>query len=290
MIDIKEINTVGEAFKYMARELFHAGIDLANLEARLLVSKVVKISPETIILFPEKTISTLELKELQNKLVRRCAHEPMAYLMEEREFWSLNFFVCPEVLIPRPESETIIEAVINCIPRRDVLCRILDFGTGSGCLLLALLSEYRRALGLGIDISRHSIAIAKKNSEMNGFRNRANFHFGDWAVKSKTFKGPFEIIVSNPPYIPSSQVSKLDPGIFNYEPLGSLDGGADGLVPYRKILATGLALLAKNGIIVLEVGVDQADKVVDIAIRLGYKLVEIRNDLASIPRVVTFKR
>ena len=289
MIGQKEINTVGDAFKFVAKKLFHAGIDLANLEARLLVSKTVKTSPEQIFLFPEKEISASELKELKNSLIRRCAHEPIAYLMGEQEFWSLRFFVSSGVLIPRPESEIIVEAILNCVPEKDISYRILDLGTGSGCLLIALLSEYSSALGLGIDISKCSIEIAEKNSKINGFRKRTKFQLGDWTMDRDKFGGPFEIIVSNPPYVPSSQISALDPGIFNYEPIQSLDGGVDGLSRYREILEVGLALLSESGIIALEIGIGQADKVIDIASSLGYNLVEVRKDLASIPRVLTFK-
>jgi len=209
----------------------------------------------------------------------------MAYILGEREFWSLPLFVGPGVLVPRPETETLVEAALEAFPDRRVPLGILDLGTGSGCLLLALLREYPNASGVGVDRSAEALAHATLNARRHGLADRAHLVHGDWG---RGLAGPFELIVANPPYVASGELTELAPEVARYEPRAALDGGADGLDAYRAILPDLPRLLAPAGVACLEIGAGQATALAALAEVAGFR-VAVRPDLAGIPRCLVLR-
>jgi len=219
-------------------------------------------------------------------VIRRAAREPLALILGRREFWSLDFAVSPATLIPRPESETLIEAALAAFAGRDPPDRVLDLGTGTGCLLLAALSEFRSAFGVGVDRSAEAAPLAKANASALGLAGRAAFVCADWAG---ALGARFDLILCNPPYIPTSCLPGLMPDVAEHEPWSALDGGSDGYAAYRHLLPEILRLLQPDGVAVLELGLDQADAVGDMARRMGL-VVDFRNDLSGIERAVLLRR
>jgi release factor glutamine methyltransferase len=210
----------------------------------------------------------------------------MAYILGEREFWSLPLFVGPGVLVPRPETETLVEAALEAFPDRTAPLRILDLGTGSGCLLLALLREYPNASGVGVDRSAEALAHATLNARRHGLADRALLVRGDWG---RGLAESFELIVANPPYVASGELAELAPEVARYEPRAALDGGADGLDAYRAILPDLPRLLAPAGVACLEIGAGQATALAALAEVGGFR-VAVRPDLAGIPRCLVLRR
>jgi len=209
----------------------------------------------------------------------------MSSILGRREFWSLDFVVTPDTLAPRPDSETLIEAVLAALPDRSAPLSLVDFGTGTGCLLLTLLSELPNAEGIGIDISRPALAIAGGNAKRLGLADRCRFLCSDW---SAALEGRFDLIISNPPYIPSGDIAGLEPEVARFEPLSALDGGADGLDAYRALAAQIPPLLKPGGIGAFEVGAGQAPQVAALLAEAGLTPRGIHRDLGGIERVVTF--
>jgi release factor glutamine methyltransferase len=219
-------------------------------------------------------------------IARRAAREPVSYILGRREFWSLDFAVTPACLDPRPDSETVVEAVLAKLPDRNRAWRILDLGTGSGCLLLALLSELPNATGVGLDVSPEALGVALGNAHRLGLGNRARFMERDWA---RGLDGEFDVIVANPPYIPSAEIETLAPEIARYEPRRALDGGKDGLDAYRAIIPNLGRALAPGGFAALEIGATQAERVGRLAREAGFA-AECRPDLAGRDRCLIVTR
>lgn len=213
---------------------------------------------------------------------RRARHEPLAYLTGRREFWSLDLAVSPVTLIPRPDSETLIEAALRHTPDRARIHTVLDLGTGTGALLLAALSEYKAASGIGTDRIAAAASLARDNARRLGFGARCRFVVADWAAP---LAGSFDLILSNPPYIPSAVLADLMPDVAQYEPRSALDGGADGLDAYRSIIADLPRLLTKGGIAVIEAGIGQGQALADLAAQAGL-VATTHADLAGIPRAI----
>ena len=220
----------------------------------------------------------------ESYVMRRIAHEPVAYITGRKEFWSLDLEVGPGVLIPRPDTETIIEQVLDRFPNPGTPLKLLDLGTGSGCLLIALLKEFPKATGLGIDSSDKALAIASRNVTRHGLDGRATLQAGNWL---EALDGGWDVIVSNPPYIPSGDIAGLDPDVRGYEPLSALDGGPDGLDAIR-VLAAGLGRVLK-GYAFIEFGIGQSAAVVAVAAGAGLEVIHIAADLGGIPRVLVTK-
>lgn len=265
-----------------------AGIDNVRFEARLLLSHATGLTIEQLIARgpdPAPATAATALRELTARRVRR---EPMAYILGEREFWGLPFKVSPAVLIPRPDSETLIETVLDLLPDRGRELRILDLGLGSGCLLLTLLREYPQATGVGIDASETALAVARANAEALGVAARVRLSTGDWrqAGWMNLLDGPFDLLVSNPPYIESHAVEGLMPEVARHEPRLALDGGADGLAAYRIIAAAAPALVVPGGWAVVEVGEGQAAATASLFAAAGLAPRPARADLGGIERVV----
>lgn len=216
----------------------------------------------------------------------------MAYILGEREFWGLPFKVSPAVLVPRPDSETVVEAVLGLMPDRACAWRILDLGVGSGCLLLTLLREYPRASGVGLDASSEALAVAQHNAEALGVSDRVRLVSGDWRRAGWTdgLDGPFDLVVSNPPYIEGAAIEGLMPEVSRFEPKLALDGGLDGLDAYRLIAAAAPALVAAGGYLVAEVGDGQALDVQGLFSAAGLAPLAPWKDLGGIERVVPAKQ
>jgi len=216
-------------------------------------------------------------------LARAAAHEPLSRIEGRREFWGLEFLLSADTLDPRPESETVVEAVLARLPQRRRAYRFLDLGTGSGCLLLALLSEYRNSVGLGVDIAFGAAATARINARRLGFAGRAQFAVADWAA---AVKGPFDVVVANPPYIASGCIPGLPAGVRDFDPRLALDGGADGLAAYRGIAADLRRLLMPGGLFATEIGSTQGETVARLLRDAGLVVDQIIPDLAGFDRCV----
>ena len=274
--------TVGDALASTRTALSQAGIDSAALDARLLVAHAISVPVERVIAWPEHTLPSDAAERLRRLLARRVAREPMSQILGHREFWSLDFKVTSDVLTPRPDSETVIEAVLEHVGDRRRPLRIVDLGVGSGCLLLALLSELPAARGLGVDQSVAALAIARQNAECLGLGERVRWHEGDWL---DGIDERFDIIVSNPPYIPTAALAALDPEL-RYEPHAALDGGRDGLDAYRNIARHLRQKLMPGGIVALEIGHDQGNAVTAILTAAGLDAWRRRADLSGRERCI----
>ena len=247
------------------RRLGEAGVDNPRLDSRLLWDHA-QHNPG----------------QFEALVKRRLAREPVAYITGVKEFWSLEFEVEPGVLIPRPETETIVEQVLDRFPGNSAPLKILDLGTGSGCLLVALLKEYPNASGLGIDSSDKVTDVARRNMTRHGVAARVEVRLGNWL--DGLAGGPWDVIVSNPPYIPSADIAGLQPEVRDFEPLGALDGGPDGLDAVRAMVA-GFRRL-DSGTAFVEIGAGQAESAQALMAAAGLSVHHVALDLAGIPRVV----
>lgn len=221
--------------------------------------------------------------EFESFIVRRVAREPVAYITGRKEFWSLDFAVGPGALIPRPETETLIEQMLVHFPDRAAPLDVLDLGTGTGCLLVAALHEYRHARGAGVDSSAQALAWAHRNVEKHGLQKRCELVLGDFA----DMPGAYDVILSNPPYIRSADIAELEPEVRLHEPRAALDGGPDGLDAYRALGPVLRRLLKPGGLVFLEIGAGQGDAATGL---LGLEILGIAPDLAGIPRAVIGKK
>jgi len=228
---------------------------------------------------------------LRELTARRVQREPMAYILGEREFWGLSFKVSPAVLVPRPDSETLIEAALALMPDRQRPWRIVDLGLGSGCLLLTLLREYPAACGVGLELSEEALAVAQANAEALEVAARARLVSGDWRQPDwqQRLGGPFDLLVSNPPYIEARAIERLMPEVARFEPRLALDGGPDGLAAYHAIASAAPALVAPGGRVLVEAGEGQAFEISRIFTAAGLAMEGLWKDLAGIDRVVSAK-
>jgi release factor glutamine methyltransferase len=271
------MSTVGMALSAMRQRLNAAGIEQAGLEARLLLADALACEAAVVIGHPERPLAANEVVRLEERLCRRLQREPLAYILGRREFWSLSFIVDSHTLVPRPETETLVEAALErAAGRRDL--RLLDLGTGSGCLLLALLSELPDAWGLGVDIDEGALAVASANAQTLGLDERATFMRADWA---DALGGSFDLIVTNPPYVSEAEWAQLDRGVRDFEPRLALRAGADGLAAYRRILPALRRLLAPDGVALIETGGVSATLLPLLVREMGLEIVEMRQDLAD---------
>jgi release factor glutamine methyltransferase len=263
-------------------------MDGAHLDARLIVAYGLKMSSQQIFGYPERQLKNGDLERVRKLISRRSQYEPVALIVGEKEFWSLRFKVTAATLIPRPDSETLIEAVIAAHPDKKRPTRILDLGTGSGCLLLALLHEYQNARGVGIDFSEDALNVARFNGENLGVGDRVNFIKMDWK-NGVPILTDFDIIVSNPPYVAENDRSKLLVNVVGYEPQCALFAGRDGLKEYKTIIS--LLAETKNMTcdVFFEVGLNQANVVSKMLKNAGLRDIFIYPDLAGIERCVFAK-
>jgi release factor glutamine methyltransferase len=270
---------VADALRQGAAILRRADIDNPAREARLLLAHAMGREPAALL---GATDTIADAAVFEALLARRAAHEPMAFLLGSQGFWTLDFLVGPATLIPRPDSETIVEAALTLPPPGDVL----DLGTGTGCLLLSVLHERPAAFGVGVDLSPQAVGLAQRNAVRLGLAERSAFLCGNWAT---SLRGRFDLILSNPPYIEASAIPSLMAEVSLHEPRTALDGGADGLDAYRSIVAALPDLLTRNGAAVLELGIGQGPAVGALARQAGFA-AGFRPDLAGIDRAIVLVR
>lgn len=257
-----------------------AGIESARLEARLLLAHILGISPDELI-SGARAIDSHAHDAFTAALNRRLGHEPLAYIVGSKEFWSLPFAVGPGALIPRPETELMIEMALARHADHNAALRALDLGTGSGCILLAFLATFPNATGLGIDISEQALHWARQNAQMNGLTGRSQFVIGDWA---RDLTETFDVIFTNPPYIDAAGMASLAPDVKNHEPELALLGGADGMACYHALAPHIANHLASKGHAFVEIGMGQEAAVSAIMAGAGLETHHIATDLAGIAR------
>ena len=237
-----------------------------ELDSEIILSDIMKVSREFLIVNNRVNISKNIIKKYSLAIKRRINKEPIAYIIGKKEFWSEDFLVNKATLIPRPETELLICKVIDFFKNKRI--NILDIGTGSGCILLAILKELNFARGIGIDISAKAIQMAKVNSKILNLSNHSKFKICDL---NKYNIGKYDLIVSNPPYIPSKDIKNLSKDIINYEPKTALDGGLDGLDLIKKVIYKSSRLLKRNGLLAIEIGFNQYKRVSSILRRYRFR-------------------
>ena len=283
------LQTGGGAVMVVKQRLVEAGVDNPRLDSRLLVAYVLGISPTHLFSYPETPLNEVQLEQIEKLAQRRASREPIARILGQREFWSLNFKVDKSTLVPRPDSETLVEAVLGRIQNKNSPLSILDLGTGSGCLLLALLSELKSASGLGVDLSEQALKVATANAKHLDLQDRVRFQRSNWFENINEKEKPFNIIISNPPYISNNEISHLEPDVSNFDPYVALSGGDDGLHAYRQLMPKMQEFIALDGIIAVEIGMDQAMDVVSYGASSGLQLDQILKDIAGLERVLVFR-
>ena len=276
--------TVGLALCAATRRLRAAEVEQPRRDARLLLAEALRLPPERLLTSPERTLDDLEAATFESLVARRASREPVSRILGRREFWGLSFRLSPETLDPRPDSETLVEAALGRLSARRP-SRLLDLGTGSGCLLLALLSERPESWGLGVDLSPAALATARTNALDLGLSRRAAFAVMDWTA---AVVGPFDAILCNPPYV--EEGAGLAPEVAVYDPPGALYAGSDGLVAYRQLVPGLPALLAPEGWALLELGAGQAAAVSALGRAAGFSKIEIKADLSGTPRCLALAR
>lgn len=275
--------TVGSALDEAEARLAAAGVEFARRDARLLLALALNM-PANELTREGALLSERQTTRLNALVNRRAAREPYAFIAGHREFWSLDFEVGPGVLVPRPETETLIEELGRTLGdqrrRRLALC---DFGTGSGCLLIAALVEFPAAIGLGLDNSSKALHWARKNIEKHCLFDRATLRHQDWTDE---ITDQFDVILSNPPYIRHQDVMALAPEVARYEPSSALDGGGDGLAAFRSLAPRIARTLRQDGVAFLEIGAGQSEDVKDVLENSGLKVERVVKDLAGIGRCI----
>ncbi|MDF3073981.1 MAG: Methylase of polypeptide chain release factor [Alphaproteobacteria bacterium] len=279
-------SSLRQALSAIALRLQDAGIERARAEARLLAAQALGISVEAVVGDDGRVLSETEQRALDDLARRRARREPMSQILGYREFYGRRFAVTADVLTPRPDSETLIEAVLSHVDRAAPL-RLLELGVGSGCLLLTLLAELPQTTGVGVDLSQVALAVARANAATLGVAGRCALIEGDW---TSSVAERFDVVISNPPYIPSKALAQLDPEVSWYEPRLALDGGEDGLTFYRRVAADCERLLIPGGLLAVEIGQGQCDDVTQLLRQGGLEVLESRRDLAGIERCIRARK
>lgn len=275
-------DTLVAAWTRTRNALKAAGVASPVLDARMLVEAAAGVTRLDIVTDPYRVVDADARATLDALTARRAAREPLAYILGVREFWSLSLAVSPAVLTPRPETETVVDAALAALPAESP-ARVLDLGTGSGAILLALLKERPAATGVGVDRSPAALAVAQANATALGLGARVTFLEGDWG---QGLEGPFDVVVSNPPYIVAGEIDGLAPEVARHEPRLALDGGPDGLDAYRALLPDVARLLRPGGRFMLEIGRGQDGDVLALARAAGLEPEAVKPDLAGVGRVV----
>ncbi len=282
-----QIWTTLAVLDWTTQRFTEAGISGARLEAQLLLAHVLQCSRTQLYMGFDKPLAEAELAGYRALIKRRLGGEPVAYVLGEHEFWGLPIYVDPSVLVPRPDTETVVEVARSSRPDRAAPCRALDLCTGSGAIALGLAKELPAAHIIATDVSPEAVAMATKNVVRNGFAERIEVRQGD--LFAPVAGERFDLIVSNPPYIATAVISTLSAEV-RREPVLALDGGADGLAFYDRICAGAAAHLTEGGVLVVEHGFDQADTVHARFERAGLTGITLVHDLAKHPRVTWARR
>ena len=277
-------NTVADQLEAGFRRLTEAGVRTPLLDAQLLMAHALKCSRLDVIAHPERDLSESEIAEFSLLLDRRAGRCPVAYMLGVKEFYGLEFDVSPGVLIPRPETEALVDVCLSRIGREPVL--IAEVGVGSGAIAVTLAANLVSARIYATEISTAALEVARQNVEKHQLAERVSLFEGSFLEPLADLGLRFDAVVCNPPYIPSGEIAALEPGVRDYEPAEALDGGQDGLDAYRLLFPAASGLLRDGGFVAVEVGVGQAEAVQEMADGAGYGGIESVCDLAGIPRVV----
>jgi len=283
---LKDGASVSEALQLIAQTFRAAGIDDADADARVLAGHALHLDRARLISQSDRVLEAREVNAISGLAARRLKREPVSRILGRKEFWSLALAITPDVLVPRPETETVVEGALDFVVRNGLRMeklRILDIGTGSGALLVALLNELPNATGIGTDINRAALEAAQINVAQFGFESRSSLIACDMAAG---VQGQFDLVVSNPPYIARGQIASLAPEVRDYDPMMALDGGDDGLTAYRSISADAKRILAQGGRLFVEMGAGQEPAVRELFTKAGLVVGIARNDLAGTPRVL----
>jgi release factor glutamine methyltransferase len=282
--------SIGDARRDLARRLRASGIETGDLDARLLLCHALGLDHTQLVRASERPLGAGESARIEALAARRLAREPVARITGVKEFWGLRLGLSPAVLVPRPQSETVVEQALAAIDRagpRTRNLRVADLGTGSGAIMLALLSELPNAFAIGTDCDPAALATARANASELGMSARATFVACDFGA---ALAGEFDLVVANPPYIRTADISTLDADVRDYDPRCALDGGPEGLTAYRVIAADAKRLLAVGAHLVIEIGIGQRDSVSRIFMAAGLGRITHAMDLAGIPRTVSAAR
>ena len=261
------------------------GIETPELDARIILKEVLSLDDKDLILKESLDISNEMIEKIIAIESRRLNGEPISKIFKKRDFYNSTFLISNDVLDPRPETELIVEIANNFINKNEVK-NILDLGTGSGCILLSILKENKMINGLGLDLSKDAISIAKQNSKKLNLETQSNFLISNW-MSSVNYK--YDLVVSNPPYIASEDIKKLSKSVKIYDPILSLDGGDDGLNSYRLIASDLKRVVSKNALIIIEIGYNQSLQVIEIFKKNNFKFMKKYNDINGLDRVLTFQ-
>ena len=254
-----------------------------NREAKLLICHALKINEHEIISKPNKIISEKEIQIINKLLVKRAKKEPYAYIINKKYFFDMQFYVNKNVLIPRPETENIIENVLKNRDKNKAL-NILDLGTGSGAILLTLLNHLPYAYGVGVDISFEALRVAKKNTDKYNLSNRCSLINGNWGKSLKS--NYFDVLICNPPYIDENSLHNLDNEVKKYEPIIALNGGKDGLEKFSNLLPSAYNCLKNNGNAYFEIGFDQSNKAQSLLKKNKFEIKNIIKDISGFERII----
>jgi release factor glutamine methyltransferase len=281
--------TVADARRALAERFRTAGIESPELDARVLIGHVLGLDHAGLATAATQQLSELTVSEIERFGARRVSGEPVARIVGEKEFWSMPLTVTPAVLVPRPETETVVELALGLLDdsARTRTLRIADLGTGSGTILLALLSELPNAQGIGTDVDAATLDVARANAGRLGLAGRATFLATSYG---SALKGPFDLVVSNPPYVASADIATLAREVREHDPHHALDGGADGLAAYRAITADAPRLLRPAGFLVVEIGAGQEHTVSELFAAAGLAIAGTRHDLSGIVRAIAARK
>jgi release factor glutamine methyltransferase len=282
--------SIAQARRALAEQFRAAGIESPELDARVLIGHALGLDHAGLAAAAAQNLPDLTASDIERFAARRLSGEPVARIVGQKEFWSLPLAVTPAVLVPRPETETVVELALALLDRdgeRTRALRIADLGTGSGAILLALLSELPSAQGIGTDIDASALGVARANARHIGLGDRAEFVVSDYAT---ALEGAFDLVVSNPPYVASADIATLAPEVRDHDPRHALDGGADGLAAYRAIAAGAPGLLKPAGHLVVEIGAGQEREVGELFAAAGLAIAGTRHDLAGMARAIAARK
>ena len=272
------LSAIDQAYKLLITK----GIISSRLDCEILMSKVTQTSRGDVLLNLNKELTIKELEQYKNLIEQRSKKKPIAYIIEKKEFWKDDFYVTKDVLIPRPDTELIVQNVLE-ITKKRLSLNILDIGVGSGCIILSILKERTTFKGTGIDISKKSLNICRINSDNLRIFNRLKLFKSD--IDNFNY-GKYDLIISNPPYIKKFDLKYLEKDVVGFEPISALNGGLDGLSEIRKVINNSNKLIKKNGILILEIGHNQTKKVTDILRKNKFFIKKIYKDLAKNNRCI----
>jgi release factor glutamine methyltransferase len=278
--------TRSDRLRLAAERLKAAGIDEASDDARRLLLAASALSPARLLTEMSSDMPDEESQRFEVFIARREQREPLSQILGSQPFWTLELKVTRDVLTPRADTETLIEAALKAFPDRKAALHILDIATGSGAIVLALLSEYPNATGVATDLSEAALDVARENAALTGLADRVTFRHQSWA---EGLEGPFELVVSNPPYIAASVIETLEPEVRTYEPRMALEGGETGFEPYPHLFEEAARLLSPGGLALFEIGYDQGEMALGAAASAGAKQASIIKDLAGNDRVASLK-